>query len=69
VRHQLLIKRNKVLQRVKRVELLDRERFSVVSVAWTRGAEIRFDAGVDLAEDFFGPADLLRSWDRPYGFQ
>lgn len=30
-----------------------------VSVAWTRGAEIRLDTGVDLADNLFGPADLL----------
>ena len=30
-----------------------------VSVAWARAAEIRFDTGVDLADDLFGPADLL----------
>ena len=30
-----------------------------VSVGWTRQAEIRFDTGVDLVDDLFGPADLL----------
>jgi len=30
-----------------------------VSVGWTRRAEIRFDTGVDLSDDLFGPADLL----------
>jgi len=30
-----------------------------VSVAWARDAEIRFDTGVDLSDDLFGPADLL----------
>ncbi len=30
-----------------------------VSVGWTRRAEIRLDTGVDLADDLFGPADLL----------
>ena len=30
-----------------------------VSVAWTRGAEIRVDTGVELTDDLFGPADLL----------
>jgi uncharacterized OsmC-like protein len=30
-----------------------------VSVAWTRGAEIRFDTGVDLSDDLLGPAELL----------
>jgi uncharacterized OsmC-like protein len=30
-----------------------------VSVAWTRGAEIRVDTGVDPSDDLFGPADLL----------
>ena len=30
-----------------------------VSVAWTRDAEIRFDTGVDLADDLFGPAEAL----------
>ena len=30
-----------------------------VSVAWTRSAEIRVDTGVELADDLFGPADLM----------
>ena len=30
-----------------------------VSLAWTRGAEIRLDTGVDLADDLFGPAEAL----------
>lgn len=30
-----------------------------VSIGWTREAEIRFDTGVDLSDDLFGPADLL----------
>ena len=30
-----------------------------VSVGWTRRAELRFDTGVDLSDDLFGPADLL----------
>jgi uncharacterized OsmC-like protein len=30
-----------------------------LSIAWTRGAEIRVDTGVDLADDLFSPADLL----------
>jgi len=30
-----------------------------VSVAWTRGAEIRIETAVDLADDLFGPAELL----------
>lgn len=30
-----------------------------VSIGRTRRAEIRFDTGVDLSEDLFGPADLL----------
>jgi len=30
-----------------------------VSIGWTRGAEIRFDTGVDLSDDLFGPTDLL----------
>ena len=30
-----------------------------VAVAWTRDTEIRFDTGVDLSDDLFGPANLL----------
>ena len=30
-----------------------------VSIGRTRHAEIRFDTGVDLSDDLFGPADLL----------
>jgi len=30
-----------------------------VSVGWTRQAELRFDTGIELADDLFGPADLL----------
>ena len=30
-----------------------------VSIGWARDAEIRFDTGVDLSDDLFGPADLL----------
>jgi uncharacterized OsmC-like protein len=30
-----------------------------VSIGWTRRAEVRFDTGVDLSDDLFGPADLL----------
>ncbi len=29
------------------------------SIAWTRDAELRIDTGVGLADDRFGPADLL----------
>ncbi len=30
-----------------------------ISIGRTRQAEIRFDTGVDLSDDLFGPADLL----------
>lgn len=39
---------------------VDAERVGAgVSAARTRDAEIRFDTGVDLSDELFGPADLL----------
>lgn len=30
-----------------------------VSVGWTRRAELRFDTGVELSDDLFGPAEKM----------